>query len=75
MVIPVEVVSSDVLGIGKTAFFGDVKAFIVEAINENMIFTYQENRNLSTVAVGGVFFDTKVADSEAGVFITFNAGK
>lgn len=72
---PVEVVSSDVLGAGKVAFFGDVKAFIVEAINEDMIFTYQENRNLSTVAVGGVFFDTKVADSEAGTFITYNAGK
>lgn len=72
---PVSVVSSDVLGAGKVAFFGDVKAFIVEAINENMIFTYQENRNLSTVAVGGVFFDTKVADSEAGTFITYNAGK
>lgn len=72
---PVEVVSSDVLGAGKVAFFGDAKAFIVEAINENMIFTYQENRNLSTVAVGGVFFDTKVADSDAGVFITFGAGK
>ncbi len=71
----VEVVSSDVLGAGKVAFFGDVKAFIVEAINQNMIFTYQENRNLSTVAVGGVFFDTKVADSDAGVFITYNAGK
>lgn len=70
---PVEVVSSDVLGTGKVAFFGDVKSFIVEAINENMIFTYQENRNLSTVAVGGVFFDTKVADSDAGVFITFGA--
>lgn len=70
---PVEVVSSDVLGAGKVAFFGDAKAFIVEAINENMIFTYQENRNLSTVAVGGVFFDTKVADSDAGVFITFGA--
>ncbi|WP_251920895.1 HK97 family phage prohead protease [Leuconostoc citreum] len=69
----VEVVSSDVLGAGKVAFFGDVKAFIVEAINQNMIFTYQENRNLSTVAVGGVFFDTKVADSEAGTFITFGA--
>lgn len=68
---PVEVVSSDVLGAGKVAFFGDAKAFIVEAINENMIFTYQENRNLSTVAVGGVFFDTKVADSDAGVFIKF----
>lgn len=73
---PVVVVSSDVLGAGKVAFFGDVKAFIVEAINENMIFTYQENRNLSTVAVGGVFFDTKVADSEAGTFITYTpAGK
>lgn len=72
---PVGVVSSDVLGAGKVAFFGDAKAFIVEAINENMIFTYQENRNLSTVAVGGVFFDTKVADSDAGVFITFGAGK
>lgn len=73
---PVEVVSSDVLGAGKVAFFGDVKAFIVEAINENMIFTYQENRNLSTTAVGGVFFDTKVADSDAGVFITYTpAGK
>lgn len=70
---PVEVVSSDVLGAGKVAFFGDAKAFIVEAINENMIFTYQENRNLSTVAIGGVFFDTKVADSEAGVFITYSA--
>lgn len=72
---PVEVVSSDVLGAGRVAFFGDIKAFIVEAINENMIFTYQENRNLSTVAVGGVFFDTKVADESAGVFITFGAGK
>lgn len=73
---PVEVVSSDVLGAGKVAFFGDAKAFIVEAINENMIFTYQENRNLSTVAVGGVFFDSKVADAEAGVFITYTpAGK
>lgn len=70
---PVEVVSSDVLGAGKVAFFGDVKAFIVEAINQNMIFTYQENRNLSTVAVGGVYLDTKVADSDAGVFITFGA--
>lgn len=70
---PVEVVSSDVLGAGKVAFFGDAKAFIVEAINQNMIFTYQENRNLSTVAVGGVFFDTKVADSDAGTFITFSA--
>jgi len=70
---PVEVVSSDVLGAGKVAFFGDVKSFIVEAINENMIFTYQENRNLSTVAVGGVFFDMKVADSDSGVFITFGA--
>ena len=69
---PVEVVSSDVLGTGKVAFFGDAKAFIVEAINQNMIFTYQENRNLSTVAVGGVFFDTKVADSDAGVFITYS---
>lgn len=68
---PVEVVSSDVLGAGKVAFFGDIKAFIVEAINENMIFTYQENRNLSTVAVGGVFFDTKVADESAGTFITY----
>ena len=68
---PVEVVSSDVLGAGKVAFFGDAKAFIVEAINENMIFTYQENRNLSTVAVGGVFFDTKVADESAGTFITY----
>lgn len=66
----VEVVSSDVLGTGKVAFFGDIKAFIVEAINQNVIFTYQENRNLSTVAVGGVFFDTKVADSDAGVFIS-----
>ena len=72
---PVEVVSSDVLGAGKVAFFGDVRSFIVEAINENMIFTYQENRNLSTVAVGGVFFDTKVADSESGTFLTYNAGK
>lgn len=73
---PVSVVSSDVLGTGKVAFFGDVKAFIVEAINENMIFTYQENRNLSTVAVGGVFFDTKVADSDSGVFVTYTpAGK
>lgn len=72
---PVEVVSSDVLGAGKVAFFGDAKAFIVEAINENMIFTYQENRNLSTVAVGGIFFDTKVADSEAGTFITYTPGK
>lgn len=69
---PVEVVSSDVLGTGKVAFFGDAKAFIVEAINQNMIFTYQENRNLSTVAVGGVFFDTKVADSDAGVFISYS---
>ena len=68
---PVEVVSSDVLGSGKVAFFGDVKAFIVEAINQNMIFTYQDNRNLSTTAVGGVFFDTKVADSDSGVFITY----
>lgn len=72
---PVEVVSSDVLGTGAKAFFGDAKAFIVEAINQNMIFSYQENRNLSTVAVGGVFFDTKVADSDAGVFITYGAGK
>lgn len=72
---PVEVVSSDVLGTGAKAFFGDAKAFIVEAINQNMIFSYQENRNLSTIAVGGVFFDTKVADSDAGVFITFGAGK
>lgn len=72
---PVEVVSSDVLGTGAKAFFGDAKAFIVEAINQNMIFSYQENRNLSTVAVGGVFFDTKVADSDAGVFITFGSGK
>lgn len=71
----VEVVSSDVLGAGKVAFFGDVRSFITEAINENMIFTYQENRNLSTVAVGGVFFDTKVADDNAGTFITFGAGK
>lgn len=70
---PVEVVSSDVLGSGKVAFFGDVKAFIVEAINQNMIFTYQENRNLSTTAVGGVFFDTKVADKDSGVFITYGA--
>ena len=70
---PVEVVSSDVLGAGKVAFFGDVKAFIVEAINQNMIFTYQENRNLSTTAVGGVFFDTKVADKDSGVFITYGA--
>lgn len=72
---PVEVVSSDVLGTGAKAFFGDAKAFIVEAINQNMIFSYQENRNLSTIAVGGVFFDTKVADSDAGVFITFGSGK
>lgn len=71
---PILVVSSDVLGAGKVAFFGDVKAFIVEAINEDMIFSYQENRNLSTTAIGGVFFDTKVADSEAGTFITY-AGK
>lgn len=70
---PVEVVSSDVLGAGKVAFFGDVKAFIVEAINQNMIFTYQENRNLSTTAVGGVFLDTKVADKDSGVFITYGA--
>lgn len=70
---PVEVVSSDVLGSGKVAFFGDVKAFIVEAINQNMIFTYQENRNLSTTAVGGVFLDVKIADEDSGVFITYGA--
>lgn len=68
---PVEVVSSDVIGTGKVAFFGDPKAFITEAINQNMIFSYQENRNLSTVAVGGYFGQMKTADTDSGVFITF----
>lgn len=72
---PLYQVKNSVLGGGAKAFFGNAHDFALEVINENMIFSYQENRDLSQRAVGGVFADWQVADSEAGVFITVDTSK
>ncbi|MDC2815438.1 phage major capsid protein [Leuconostoc suionicum] len=69
---PLYQVKNATLGGGSKAFFGNVSDFALEVINSQLIFTYQENRNLSTVAVGGVFADWQVADSDAGVFISYS---
>lgn len=70
---PLYQVKNATLGGGSKAFFGNVSDFALEVINKDLIFQYQENRNLSTVAVGGVFADWQVADSEAGRMISYTA--
>lgn len=69
---PLYQVKNATLGGGSKAFFGNVADFTLEVMNKDLIFQYQENRNLSTVAVGGVFADWQVADADAGVFISYS---
>ncbi|MGL5900332.1 MAG: phage major capsid protein, partial [Lactobacillaceae bacterium] len=71
---PLYQVKNATLGGGSKAFFGNVADFTLEVMNKDLIFQYQENRNLSTVAVGGVFADWQVADADAGVFISHSEG-
>jgi len=70
---PLYQVKNATLGGGSKAFFGNVADFALEVMNKDLIFQYQENRNLSTIAVGGVFADWQVADSEAGRMISYTA--
>ncbi|WP_125702400.1 phage major capsid protein [Lacticaseibacillus daqingensis] len=72
---PVVIVPDDVLGKAgdKVGFVGSVKAFVLEAIRANVTLNWARNEQFEQIL--GVAFraDFKVADKDAGKFITYNA--
>ncbi|MFT8861271.1 phage major capsid protein [Schleiferilactobacillus harbinensis] len=69
------IVSDDVLGNSgdKKAFVGDLSAFVLEAIRGNVNLSWTRNEQFEQVLLAAIRSDYKVADSQAGKFITFKA--
>lgn len=67
------VVSDDVLGNegDSKAFVGDPSAFVLEAIRGNVNLSWARNEQFEQVLLAAVRSDYKVADAQAGKFITF----
>nr|WP_279591462.1 phage major capsid protein [Schleiferilactobacillus harbinensis] len=67
------VVSDDVLGAqgDQKAFVGDLSAFVLEAIRGNVNLSWARNEQFEQVLLAAIRSDYKVADSQAGKFITF----
>ncbi|GEK06649.1 phage major capsid protein [Schleiferilactobacillus harbinensis] len=67
------VVADDVLGVkgDKKAFVGDLSAFVLEAIRGNVNLSWARNEQFEQVLLAAVRSDYKVADAQAGKFITF----
>lgn len=67
------IVSDDVLGSkgDKKAFVGDLSAFVLEAIRGNVNLSWARNEQFEQVLLAAVRSDYKVADAQAGKFITF----
>jgi HK97 family phage major capsid protein len=67
------VVSDDVLGAqgDQKAFVGDLSAFVLEAIRGNVNLSWARNEQFEQVLLAAIRSDYKVADSQAGKFVTF----
>jgi HK97 family phage major capsid protein/HK97 family phage prohead protease len=67
------IVSDDVLGTkgDEKAFVGDLSAFVLEAIRGNVNLSWTRNEQFEQVLLAAIRSDYKVADSQAGKFITF----
>ncbi|MGR8826328.1 phage major capsid protein [Leuconostoc citreum] len=71
----VTVVADDVLGGGAKAFVGDPKAFVIEALRSDVSIEWDHNENYEHILAVALRADFKPADTNAGKFITFGAGK
>ena len=71
----VTVVADDVLGGGEKAFVGDSKAFVIEALRSDVSIEWDHNENYEHILAVALRADFKPADTNAGKFITFGAGK
>lgn len=71
------VVADDVLGVDgdAKAFVGDPKAFVFEAIRSDVAVEWDHNENFERILAVALRADFKPADTNAGKFITFGAGK
>lgn len=71
----VAVVADDVLGkAGEAhAFVGDVKAFVLEALRSDITVEWQDDDIFGKKLAVALRADWKVADKEAGKFLTFSA--
>lgn len=67
------IVSDDVLGAkgDSKAFVGDPSAFVLEAIRGNVNLSWTRNEQFEQVLLAAIRSDYKVADAQAGKFITF----
>lgn len=71
----VTVVADDVFGAGAKAFVGDPKAFVIEALRSDVSIEWDHNENYEHILAVALRADFKPADTNAGKFITFGAGK
>ena len=71
----VTVVADDVFGGGTKAFVGDPKAFVIEALRSDVSVEWDHNENYEHILAVALRADFKPADTNAGKFITFGAGK
>ncbi|KDA49035.1 Phage capsid protein [Leuconostoc pseudomesenteroides PS12] len=71
------IVADDVLGIASDAkaFVGDPKAFVLEAMRSDVAIEWDHNENFERILAVALRADFKAADTNAGKFITFSAGK
>ncbi|KAA8373405.1 phage major capsid protein [Leuconostoc carnosum] len=71
------IVADDVLGADgdAKAFVGDPKAFALEAIRSDVAVEWDHNENFERILAVALRADFKPADTNAGKFITFGAGK
>lgn len=71
------IVADDVLGADgdAKAFVGDPKAFALEAIRSDVAVEWDHNENFERILAVALRADFKPADTNAGKFITFDAGK
>lgn len=71
------IVADDVLGVDgdAKAFVGDPKAFVLEAIRSDVAIEWDHNENFERILAVALRADFKPADTNAGKFITFGAGK
>lgn len=71
------IVADDVLGISgdAKAFVGDPKAFVLEAMRSDVAIEWDHNENFERILAVALRADFKAADTNAGKFITFSAGK
>ncbi|MFL2069887.1 phage major capsid protein [Leuconostoc mesenteroides] len=71
------IVADDVLGVSgdAKAFVGDPKAFVLEAMRSDVAIEWDHNENFERILAVALRADFKAADTNAGKFITFSAGK